>query len=198
MKTFLVAVLALASVNAFAQRHMVTLSGYETGGVEDNSLDFRNSTGSAFGGSPNESHRDINLNYAFAITESIQVGGLYRSHLAEERGAVQASTDDTTTMGVQVIYNFHNKLIDTCYAALHYDMLTAKENDNAGNDDFETNTLSFEYGHRFGLGKLGGLHFTYSPSATLAFANTEPGDSTLDDSSSTVVSLNFVKFDVLF
>ncbi len=70
--------------------------------------------------------------------------------------------------------------------------------DNTVSDDgSKTNTIGLEYGHRFSLGSLGGMNFKYSPSATLAFGKTSPDGSGLDDSSTTVVSLNFVKFDLL-
>lgn len=190
----LCAVVALTSLTAFAQKSMVTLSGYETGDHQDRSLDFFNKSGTE--GSDRVNQSNLALNYAYAITDTFQVGASFKKHKHEENGDV-TSQGDQTTVGLQVIYNFAHKLTDTCYAALHYDMLNSKEAGSA-DDAFKTNTLGLEYGHRFSLGTLMGLNFNYSPSATLAFAKTSPDASGADDSSTTVVSLNFVKFDLLF
>jgi hypothetical protein len=205
MKKLLCAVIALTSVSAFAQKSMVTLSGYETGDRQDRSLDFTNVTG----GSGHDNTSNLAINYAYAVTDALQVGVLYKKFKATSGDDLQLSDDgrggDQTTMGVQVIWNFANKLTDTSYVAVHYDMLNSKETDldSDGNDiadnDFKTNTLGLEYGHRFSLGTLGGMNFNYSPSATLAFAKTNGGDTdVIDDQSTTSVTLNFVKFDVLF
>lgn len=191
----LCAVVALTSLTAFAQKSMVTLSGYETGDRQDRSVDFTNATGTEDGDRLNLSN--FAINYAYAVTDTFQVGANFKKYKLETNGDVDAAGDESTSVGVQVIYNFAHKLTDTCYAALHFDMLNSK--DSQGNDDaFKTNTLGLEYGHRFLLGKLGGMHFNYSPSATLAFSKTSPDASGADDFSTTVVSLNFVKFDLLF
>lgn len=195
MKKFLVAALALASVSAFAQKHMVTLSGYETGNIQNRTLDLN----LAHGGSPNERTQNIALNYAYAVTDTVQVGASYKMFEETESDRLQAPGDKNRTIGFQVIYNFKHQLIDTCYAALHYDMKKNYESETVpavkGSD---VNTWGLEYGHRFGLGKLAGMHFTYSPSATLSFAKTDSEIPNTDDQSTTSLSLNFVKFDVLF
>lgn len=195
MKKLLCAVIALSSVSAFAQKSMVTLSGYETGAHADRSLDFFNKSGTEGAARTNQSN--LALNYAYAVTDTFQVGASYKKHKHETNGDIANAGDDSSTIGVQVIYNFAHKLTDTCYAALHYDMTNSKDSD-AAEDGSKTNTLGLEYGHRFTLGTVMGLNFNYSPSATLAFGKTSPNASGADDSSTTVVSLNFVKFDVLF
>lgn len=194
MKKLLCAVLALSTVSAFAAKHMVTLSGYETGNEQNKSLDFSNVTG----GSAHDNTSNIALNYAYAVTDAVQVGALYKKYKDTTGGDVNANGDQTT-LGLQAIYNFANKLTDTCYAALHYDMLTSKESDATPNDDYKTNTLGLEYGHRFSIGSLGNFNVNYSPSLTLAFAKTTAGDDDVtNDESTTSVTVNFVKFDVLF
>jgi hypothetical protein len=193
MKKLLCAVIALASVSAFAQKSMVTLSGYEND-RQDRSLDFTNITG----GSSHDNTSNIALNYAYAVTDAVQVGVLYKKFKETSGGDIDTDGDQTT-MGVQAIYNFAGKLTDTFYAALHYDMLNSKESDTTPDDDYKTNTLGLEYGHRWSLGSLGGLNVSYSPSATLAFSKTTAGDDDVtNDESFTSVTLNFVKFDVLF
>ncbi len=189
MKMFLCAIVALASLSAFADHHqksMVTLSGYETGTQTDRSLDFSNVTGSR---APHNTTSNLALNYAYAVTDAVQVGASYKNFRKEDSGA---NVGSVKSMGLQVIYNFAGQLSDTNYVAAHYDVKT----DVATND--KTNTWSAEFGHRFSMGTVWGMNFNYSPSASLAFAKTAPEASGSDDSSTTSVSLNFVKFDVVF
>jgi hypothetical protein len=197
MKKFLVLAIALVSSVAMADNHnrsMVTLSGYETGDRQDRSLDFTNSTGG--NGTNQASTTNIALNYAYAVTNTWQVGASYKNYKSESQGVVKNAGDESKTIGLQVIYNLHHQLVDTCYAALHYDMKSIEDTKGA-KDGSDVNTWGLEFGHRFGMGKLGGMNFTYSPSATLSVANTD-FNGTADDSSTTSVTLNFVKFDVLF
>ncbi len=186
MKKFIVLAVAALSMNAFAGKHMVTLSGYESGNTEDKSLDFSNVTGN----STNDSNSNIALNYAYEVVTGVQVGASYKNLRNESGEVVQAGSQKS--VGLQAIYNFAGQLSDTNYVAVHYDMNTAV----ISND--KTNTWSAEFGHRFSLGTVWGMNFNYSPSASLAFAKTTPAASGSDDSSTTSVSVNFVKFDVLF
>ncbi len=186
MKLFLCAVVALASLSAFAQKSMVTLSGYETGTSTDRSLDLASGSGS----NPHVYATNIALNYAYSVTDAVQVGAKYKNFREETSGS--ASAQSSKTLGLQVIYNFAGKLTDTDYAAVHYDTKTMTQSND------KTNTWTAEYGHRFSLGNLWGMNFNYSPSASLAFAKTSPAASGSDDSSTTSFTLNFVKFDVLF
>ena len=208
MKKFIVLAVAALSMNAFAGKSMVTLSGYENGtdtaGVQERSLDFSNSTGSEEGA--NISARNIALNYAYEVVSGVQVGAIYKKFTAEVGGDMtNGDLQSSTTMGLQAIYNFKGELADTNYIALKYETTKLEESevdtDNAGgfgDDDDKSNVWTVEFGHRFSLGNLWGMNFNYSPSANIAFSKTEFGDSTKDDASSTTVSLNFVKFDVLF
>ncbi len=193
MKKFIVLAIAALSLNAFADHHqksMVTLSGYE-GGQSDRSVDLGNLTGG--NGANKHGISNIALNYAYTLTDTIQVGASYKNFRQEIGGQVD-SQDITSakTFGLQAIYNFAGKLTDTSYAALHYDMKTTTASNN------KTNTWGVEYGHRFNMGTVMGLNFNYSPSATIAVAKTTAAASGVDDSSTTNFSLNFVKFDVLF
>jgi hypothetical protein len=198
MKMFIAIAVALVSFGALAQnRHMVTLSGYEGGNRQDRSLDLYSSTGSNSTGT-NTKTRNIALNYAYALTDTWQIGASFKQFQELTRGDVAAAGDKTTTYGLQVIYNFAHRLYDTSYLALHYDMLKADESDTTGNDGFKTNTWALEGGHRFSLGNLWGMNFNYAPSATLGFTKSTYDASNSDDTSTTALSLNFVKFDVLF
>jgi len=200
MKKIIAIAIASLSMNAMAAgKSMVTLSGYETGsndnGQNNRSLDFSSSTGNR--DSANVSTTNLALNYAYAVTDSVQVGLNYKNFNKKTSGDVKEVGDKSNTMGLQAIYNFDHKLTDTCYAAVHYDL--TKNEESQGNDKAtKTNTWGFEYGHRFSLGNLWGMNVNYSPSATLAFAKTASDASGTDDVSTTNVSLNFVKFDVIF
>lgn len=197
MKKFIALTVALVSFGAMAQsKHMVTLSGYETGTESDRSLDLEHSTGSNNAGK-NESTKRLNLNYAYAVTPSIQVGFNYKMSKKLTSGDLAAAGDESTSYGLQAIYNFAGQLSDTHYVAVKYDMMKAKESDTTGNDGSKTNVWSLEAGHRFSMGTIWGMNFNYSPSATLALSSTEY-DAAQDDTSRTALTLNFVKFDVLF
>ncbi len=198
MKKFIVLAVAALSMNAFASKHMVSLYGYEGGNTTDRSLDFTNSTGD---NSSNENieTRNIALNYAYEVVSGIQVGAVYKSFNEKTDGDLAVAGDKTTTMGLGVIYNFAGQLNDTNYAALTYTTVNAEESDvGPGNDGSKTNVWSVDFGHRFSLGTVWGMNFNYSPSASLQFAKTSYDASGSDDTATTSVTVNFVKFDVLF
>jgi long-subunit fatty acid transport protein len=202
MKKFIVLAVAALSMNAFAQKHMVTLSGYETGDQTDRSLDF------GYGKNDADAEvkvQNIALNYAYALNDQWQVGGVYKNYKATVDGDVVAGSNGSTTMGLQAIYNFSG-LTNSNYIALGYQIQTLEESDveseaganDEGDDDDKTTTISLEFGHRFSLGNLWGMNFNYSPSAVLSQSTLDPAASGSDEVKTTAVTLNFVKFDVLF
>ena len=197
MKKFIVLAVAALSMNAFASKHMVSLYGYEGGNASDRSLDFSNSTGD------NSNHdniegRNIALNYAYEVMPGIQVGAIYKSLNVKTNGDLANPGDKTTTMGLNVTYNFAGQLSDTNYATLGYTALNAEESDVTGNDGSKTNVWNVDFGHRFSLGTIWGMNFNYSPSASLQLAKTSYDKSGDADTATTSVTVNFVKFDVLF
>lgn len=195
-KIIAVAVLVL-SMNALAdhhQKHMVSFSGYESGNTETRSLDFTHSTGD------NESNdnvftRNIALNYAYAFTNSYQLGFTYKNFLKETNG-VTSRGDESSTMGINLTYNFSQELADTNYLTIGYSAQVDEESD-AGNDGQKTNIWNIVFGHRFSMGTVWGMNFNYSPSAEVAISSTS-FDANQDDVATTAITLNFVKFDVLF
>lgn len=190
MKKLLVGILALSSVSAFAQNHMVQLSGYE-GDRQDRSLDLYNSNG----GSNHSTTSNIALNYAFAINPTWQVGGLFKKYQNEGAGSAK---DKSNRYGVFGIWNLNNRLTDTNYLGLKYTMGNQEVKNSAGaktNDD-DTQTLSVEFGHRFLLGKLWDMSYTWSPSAELGVSRVDPDSGST--SSTTEFALNVLKVDVLF
>lgn len=196
--------IALSSTAAFAfnGRSMVTLEGYETGNRQDRSLDLYNQTGSSNDTTgTNVSTMNIALNYTYAFSDAMMVGGIYKNWDKSTSGDVAASGDKSTTWGAQFIYNLAGKLVDTCYLGLRYEMKKDDATSSTASTvrkEVKTSTYTVEFGHRFNIGNLGGMNFTYSPSAELAFAKTAFDDSGVDDAATTTFNLNFVKFDVLF
>ena len=192
MKKFIVLAVAALSMNAFAQKHMVTLSGYEGGDAQDRSLDFGYSTGDE---TDEVKTQNIALNYAYAFNDQWQLGVVYKNLKTTTDGDVAAAGDHVTTMVVQAIYNFSG-LTNTNYLALGYQVSKSEESD-AGNDEVNSKAIGLEFGHRFSLGNLWNMNFNYSPSVTLS-QTTVDDDAAADEVKTTAVSLNFVKFDVLF
>ncbi len=190
MKKLLLGLMALSSVSAFAQMHMVQLSGYE-GSRQDRSLDLYTSNG----GSNHSTVSNIALNYAFAFTPTWQLGALYKKF--QEEGAGSAK-DNRSTYGIFGLWNLSNRLTDTNYLGLKYQMgnLEVKNSAGAKTNDDDTQTLSAEFGHRFLLGKLYDMSYSWSPSAELGVARIDPD--TGDNSSTTEFKLNVLKVDVLF
>lgn len=195
MKKLLIGSLALASVSAFAQstmspRHMIQLSGYE-GTQEDRSLDIYSSNG----GSSHSTRSNVALNYAFAVTPSWQLGALFKKFQNEGAGKEKL---ETQTFGVFGIWNLAQRLTDTTFVGLKYQMGNQENKNTLGiktNDD-DTQTISAELGHRFTLGTLWAMNFNWSPSLELGVSRIDPDQG--DESSSTEVKLNVLKVDVLF
>ncbi len=202
MKKFIVLAVAALSMNAFAAKHMVSLYGYEGGNTTDRSLDFTNSAGGEYNTvNDRVETRNLALNYAYAINDTYQVGAVYKNYNKQTNGDIGAAGDKSTTMGLYAIYNFAGQLSDTNYLALGYSVYNAEDSDAGAatvEDDVKTNTWSVDFGHRFSMGTVWGMNFNYSPSASVQVSKTTHGDDAKDDLSSTSLTLNFVKFDVLF
>lgn len=192
MKKILVGFLALASVSAFAQKHMVQLSGYEDARTSsmNRSLDLYNTSG----GTAHNTTTSIALNYAYAFTNSFQLGAEYRSFKSE--GAAKAETENMR-YGIFGIWNFAGRLTDTTYVGLKYTMGDSEVTDATGaKSEADNMTLSAELGHRFTLGTLWGMTYNWSPSLELGVVGIDPKKG--DESSQTEFKLNVLKVDVLF
>jgi hypothetical protein len=213
MKTFLVVVFALIPFCASAQKHMVTLSGFDTGDSTDRSLDF--STG--HGGANNVKESNVALNYAYAISDMFQLGFKYWSHEETSGGDVLEFGDKYYGGGVYAIANLANKLTDTPYILVGYSMMKTQDSDDKldldddgepetdYNIESDTGAFSLAFGYRWNMGNIWGMNFNFSPSINLAFLKVDQelkvsseGVSVKDKASTTVLSLNLVKFDVLF
>lgn len=211
MKTILVLVIGLFSFSALAQKHMVTLSGFDTGDSTDRSVDFQRS----HGGSDNDKENNIAFNYAYAVTDMFQIGFQYQSYEATSGGDVVEFGDKYYGAGIFAIANLSNRLTDTPYVRVGYSIGKFQDSDDKLDldEDGEPDTdykieadrgaWNLGVGYRWNIGKIWGMNFTYSPSVDLNFAKFETevnvlGENTKDTQSITELSLNLVKFDVLF
>jgi hypothetical protein len=193
MKKLIIGIITLTSVSAFAQKHMVQLSGYEDGrGAELNrSLDLYNTSG----GTTHNTTTSIALNYAYAFTSALQLGAEFRSYNSEMS---RKAEDKAMEYGVFGIWNFANRLTDTTYVGLKYLVGTRETRDEDGNKDADDDsmTLQAEVGHRFTLGDLWGMTYNWSPSFTLGMIGVDPqkkGYATRVE-----FAFNVLKVDVLF
>lgn len=207
MKKIIYGLVAFISMSAFAQRSMVILEGYESGNATDRSVDFSRSNG----GTENSKATNLALNYAFAITNAIQLGASFGSYESTDGGDVLESGNKYRKLGLYAVYNFSQRLTDTTYLSVGYSVLDSEDSDAIYDtdgdgtedtdldDNFKVSTWEIRLGHRFSLGNLGGMNFNYSPSVDLTF-NTLKFASDLESSnqSNTSLTLNIVKFDVLF
>jgi hypothetical protein len=124
----------------------------------------------------------VALNYARAF-------GQWQAGLTFENTATSAGDDQT--IGLSGYYNMEADLLNTCYVAFHYDMMTASSDD-------KTTTMSLEYGHRWAVGSAWGLNLTFAPSVAISQAVTAYDNSALEDQTMTSLAWNWAKFDVLF
>jgi hypothetical protein len=196
MKKLLVAVVALSTVSAFAGKSMVRLDGCFDGQCD--SLDFGSSTSKAgASGSKEVKKQTINLNYAYAFTDTFGAGLTYKSKNNTTGGDVMAAGDEATTTGISLYWNKDGMWSDSCFAALHYDMIDNKDSKGA-KDGSEGTNITLEYGHRYSLGNLMGVNWNWAPSATYAMGTSKGNASGSKDDKTTALALNVANFAVSF
>jgi len=181
MKKLLVAVLALSTVSAFAQKSLIT---FGTFGDAGNSSTFDVSNSTSDDGTNETSTTNVAVNYTYAISDSFMAGVTLGNYAADD------SATNFTTAGVQFYYNLDGTVNDTCYVGLHHKVMTY------GNDDVTTAT-SLEYGHRFAIGSRKKFNLAFSPSIAYTMS-TRDYDADQDDMVESSLSWNWIKFDVLF
>jgi hypothetical protein len=198
MKNLLVAILAISSISAFAHnhegkdlKHMVRFSGFNDDGA---SKTFDVSTTNKENSDDTDTKTtNIAINYAYAINNNWQVGVTYKTY----SGEVSDNDVDRNTMGLSGYYNFGKSLDSTCYVGLHYDITNWSETDTLASEDDKQTDITLEYGHRFHVGHVWGLHLTYAPSIAYTTSTLED-DSADEDYKSSSLAWNWIKFDVLF
>lgn len=193
-KLVLIATVALMTTTAFAQKHMVQFDNFSDSG-RSGSFDITQSSNDA----DNEtSTMNIAINYAYAVTNEIQVGFTYRDYAGEEAGADVAAN----TIGLNFFYNLDGALKNSKYIALRYWTSSVSEATgdngviNGAEDDTQTDIV-LEYGKRWHIGSGWGFDLTFSPNVQYAMS-TFSDDSADEDTATNTLTWNWLKFDVLF
>lgn len=193
-------VLTLISSVAFAQKHMVRMDVDGNGSV--NSIDF--SMSNKDNGTTKSKSSNIRLNYAYTVAPQWQVGITFGMNKTDS-GAATNATGTENILGLSGYYNMSEELNNTCYFGLHYTMTSVKDNFTGTKStsatlakDDKANTITLEYGHRFNVGKLWGLHVTYSPSVAYSMETAKFDQAGKKDEKNNSLGWNWLKFDVLF
>jgi hypothetical protein len=194
MKRLVAGLIALASVSAFAQKSMVQFNGFADGG-NSASVDFSNSSNDVE--DAEEKVSNIALNYAYAVTEQIQVGLTYKSYSKTTDGDVGAVGDKSNTLGFDFFYNF-DSVASGHYVGLHLHNTTVADSEAVDDSGNKQALTSLEYGHRFGLGKLWGASVAYAPSISYNMHKQTPNADGADAVNTTSLSWNWINFAVLF
>lgn len=199
-KLLVVAIAAMVTTSAFAQKSMVRMYGWDAGS-RSTSFDFSMSGNDKDVTSATDNKKEeqrIAINYAYALTDAFQLGVTYVNDKTAYDGDVAA--DSYTTTGLSFYYNMDKKVNDTCYLGLHYNMTTyADDVTGASSKDGDKQTdIVLEYGHRFAVGSAWGFDLAFAPSVMYAMSTYAPDADGADDVKSTDLSWNFLKFDVLF
>lgn len=190
-KLLVVAIAAMVTTSAFAQKSMVRMYGWDTGARAE-SFDFSLLSNDA---DSKTNTTNIAINYAYALTNSFQLGLTYKSYTGE----VASNDVSKTTTGLSFYYNLDGKVNDTCYLALHYNMTAWGEAEGsvAAKDDAQ-NDIVLEYGHRFAVGSAWGFDLAFAPAVMYTMSTFTPDADGSDDVATTSLAWNFLKFDVLF
>jgi hypothetical protein len=191
MKKILVAVLALASVSAFANhKNLVSFDG-------DTLSHFANYvTGSRDGKNGNADQDtdslDLTVNYAWSVHSNIFVGAILGFSKSETDVAGAKEKEGSFTYGLRAIYDLSTDHANSMYVSLAYVVTTPKY----VGDNVDTTTTAVEFGKRYSMFTvLAGPNVTFSPS--IAYSMVSEG-SALDTDGGSDIRLNLVKFDVLF
>jgi hypothetical protein len=189
-KLLVVAIAAMVTTSAFAQKSMVRMYGWDSG-MRASSFDFSTTSDDK---DSKTATTNIAINYAYAITDAFQLGVTYKSYTGE----VSSTDVNKSTQGLSFYYNMAKKVNDTCYLGLHYNMTTWGEAESgvAAKDDAQ-NDIVLEYGHRFSVGSAWGFDLAFSPAVMYTMSTFTP-DAGGDDVKTNSLSWNFLKFDVLF
>jgi hypothetical protein len=192
-KLLVVAIAAMVTTSAFAQKSMVRMYGWDSGS-RASSFDFSTFSDDVDGSESSDMR--IAINYAYAITNAFQIGLTYDSKKETTDGDVDAGS--YTKTGLSFYYNMAKKVNDTCYLGLHYNMTSFADDDaTIGSQDGNKNTdIVLEYGHRFAVGSAWGFDLAFSPAVMYTMTTKTPD--TGDDVKETSLAWNFLKFDVLF
>ena len=194
MKKLLVAALALTTVSAFAGG-LVELT-HDGGNNNFNNLNFNMMSDDTDGAE--QSDLSFALNYTHDFNGQFMAGLTYISKKETTDGDVDAGS--MTTTGVHFFYNLSGKVLGS-YAGLRYHMHAYADDAGStagfGNDGDAQTDIILEYGHRFGLGKLAGVHWAWVP--TISYAMSTSNEENADvDVKTTTLTWTPVNFNVIF
>ena len=193
MKKLLVAVLALASVSAFANhKNLVSFDG-------DTLSHFAKYVTGSIDGKSGNADTDVttfsfNVNYAWAVHSNVYVGGILGFSKNEtETNGVKSNADEGNSFnyGLRAIYDLSTDHANSMYVSLSYLI------ENEKYVDLETTYTTVEFGKRYSMfSLLAGPNVTYAPSIAYTKIGHDSKETNIDGGSS--ITLNLVKFDVLF
>jgi hypothetical protein len=188
MKTLLAIVVLALSVNAFAQKHMVEFNNdsLALGSLSFNSTKFRGEDSSE------EKSFRLSGNYAYSLTDHIQVG----TQLGYEKNKFDGGSSEFYKMLLGATYNlsndFRNSYYASVYAGWEWDQNHNSGETNTHNEDFITRV---SVGKRFPLSMLNLENVTYSPE--VSFTSTNPTKKTNTEWNQDL-SFKFLQFSVFF
>jgi hypothetical protein len=199
MKKILVAILALSTASAFAEGSMVKLDGCTTDGVCDGlNFTMNSETHENTVADDDTSETSFGLNYAMAFAGNYGAGLTYVSKNKATDGDVGAVGDKYNMIGLSFYWNKDGSWSDSCFAALHYNMLTVDDT-TATTDSGNKNTdIVLEYGHRFKLGKMMGVNWNWVPSVAYTMGTTVYNNSAADDDKATNLTINVGNFAIAY
>ncbi len=198
MKKLLVAVLALASVSAFANhKNLVSFDGDTLSHFVRYAMGDRDARTSA-DASVEYTSFDFQVNYAWAVHSNVYVGGILGYSKTEidstTAGVTTTSKEAEFNYGVRAIYDLSTDHANSMYVSLAYVINSPKYTAPGASEDSTTTTL--EFGKRYSMFTvLAGSNVTYSPSIAYNMVSEDSGNDT--DGGKDIV-LNLVNFDVLF
>lgn len=212
MLKLLAAVTILISLNVFADesKHMITFGNNVTTG-------WSGSAGSADTDSKlgikdfMVGKGEFNINYAYRFGSNFQLGGfisneLETSEVKADAGGKIKSEDNSFSIYLVGTWNFSENFSESFYFSAgigkEYNKSETKDTTGGTTDkseaEYDVTGYLLQFGKRFSLENLGIKNLTYSPSI-MFHHGTVGGD--LEDggvNSLTVVTLDIVKFDLLF
>jgi hypothetical protein len=198
MKKILVAVLALASVSAFANhKNLVSFDGDTLSHFAKYAMGDRDRKNS--GSEVEYTALDFQVNYAWSVAPQLFVGGILGYSKTEidskpVSGATTTTKEAEFNYGVRAIYDLSTDHANAMYVSLSYVINSLKY--TAPNAKEDTTSTTVEFGRRYSMfSLLAGPNVTYSPSISYTMVGEDDGHDT--DGGSDIV-LNLVKFDVLF
>jgi opacity protein-like surface antigen len=187
MKFILAAVVAVMSVSAFAQKHMVQ---FGTDAQTLSSLSFRSEKHS---GQKSEEDKNFNFtgNYAYALTSNLQVGANFNYSIEKE------NNEDSENYGLLVgaTWNFDTDFRKAYYVGVHAGMDWGRKSGGDENSSSEELISRATAGKRFPLSFIGLENVTYSPEVSFTSVNSTKKT---DTEWSQDLSFKILQFSVFF